>query len=88
MRSAVTFGRLRQSSLPPARLNLRWKSLASLLVEKRPHFPGPGRVLEFPQGFGFNLPDPLARHRELLADFLERVVGVHADADSLSIKIL
>ena len=45
-------------------------------------------MFELPQGFGFDLSNPLSRHRELLADFLERVVGVHADADSLSIKIL
>src|SRR3546814_4990702 len=27
-----------------------------------------------------DLPDALARHRELLAHFLQRVIGVHADA--------
>src|SRR2546430_1981014 len=32
--------------------------------------------------FRFDLPNTLSRHRELLADFFERVVGVHADAEA------
>jgi hypothetical protein len=39
-------------------------------------------VFEFPQGFGFNLSDTLAGDRELLPDFLQRVIGVHADAEA------
>jgi hypothetical protein len=32
------------------------------------------------QRFRFDLTNTLARHRELLADFFQRVVGVHAEA--------
>src|SRR5208282_2538282 len=39
-------------------------------------------MLEFPQRPGFDLADALARQGELLADFLQRVVGVHADAEA------
>ena len=39
-------------------------------------------MLELAQRLGLDLPDALARHRELLADFLKRVVGVHADAEA------
>ena len=39
-------------------------------------------MLELPQRLGFDLPDPLTRHRELLPDFLQRMVGVHADAEA------
>jgi hypothetical protein len=58
------------------------KSLASLLVQEGTHFPRARRVFELPQGFGFNLSDTLARHAELLAHFLQRVIGVHADAEA------
>ena len=37
---------------------------------------------EMAQRLGFDLADALAGDRELLADFLERVVGVHADAEA------
>jgi len=37
-------------------------------------------MLQLPQRLGLDLPNSLARQRELLADFLQRVVGVHADA--------
>ena len=37
-------------------------------------------VIELPQCLRLDLADALARHRELLADFLQRVVAVHADA--------
>src|ERR1700739_256581 len=39
-------------------------------------------MLELPQRLRFDLTDTLARHRELLADLFERVVGVHADAEA------
>jgi hypothetical protein len=52
------------------------------LIEKRTHLSTAGRVFEFPQGFGFNLPNPLASNRELLADLFERVIGVHADPEA------
>jgi hypothetical protein len=37
-------------------------------------------MLQLPQRLGFDLPDALSRHRELLADFFHGAVGVHADA--------
>lgn len=37
-------------------------------------------MLELAQGFCLDLTDPFAGHTELLTDFLQRVVGVHADA--------
>ena len=39
-------------------------------------------MLELAQSFGLDLTNTLARHRELLANFLQRVVGVHADAEA------
>src|SRR6266436_3392001 len=39
-------------------------------------------MLQLPQRLGLNLTDALAGHRELLADFLQGVVGVHADAEA------
>jgi hypothetical protein len=40
------------------------------------------RVFELPQRFGFDLPNALARNRKLLADFLERVVAIHAETEA------
>ncbi len=39
-------------------------------------------MLEFPQRPGLDLADALARQGELLSDFLQRVVTVHADAEA------
>jgi hypothetical protein len=39
-------------------------------------------MLQFPQSLRFNLSDTLAGHAELLPDFLQRVIGVHADAEA------
>jgi hypothetical protein len=39
-------------------------------------------VLQLPQCLGLDLADALARHRELLADLLQRVILVHTDAES------
>ncbi len=39
-------------------------------------------MLELPQGLGFDLTDTLTRDRELLANFLKCVVGVHPDAET------
>ena len=40
------------------------------------------RMAQLAQRLGFDLADPLAGHIELLADFLEGVVGVHVDAEA------
>ncbi len=41
-------------------------------------------MLQLPQRLGLDLPNALAGDRELLADFLQRVVGVHADEQALA----
>ena len=38
-------------------------------------------MLQLPQRLGLDLPDALARQRELLADRWQRVFGAHADAE-------
>src|SRR5690349_21544060 len=52
------------------------------IIQKASELPAPAWVLQFPERLGFDLADTLARDRELLADFLERVVGVHTDAEA------
>ena len=39
-------------------------------------------MLQFAQRLGLDLANAFARDRKLLADFFERVVCVHADAES------
>jgi hypothetical protein len=39
-------------------------------------------VLELAQRLRPDLPDALARHAELLAHLLRRVIGIHADAEA------
>ena len=39
-------------------------------------------MLQLSQRLRFDLPDALAGNAELLADFLQRVVRVHADAEA------
>ena len=39
-------------------------------------------MLQLPQRLGLDLADTLSGHRELLADFFQSVVGVHADAEA------
>src|SRR5712672_3134938 len=51
-----------------------------LVIQEAPQLPRPRRMLQLPQRLRFDLPDTLSGHRELLADFFQRVVGVHADA--------
>ena len=58
---------------PPARPSL---------VEEAAHLPAAARVLQLPQRLGLDLADAFAGDAELLADFLQRVVGVHADAEA------
>src|SRR5882672_7507778 len=53
-----------------------------LVIQKRAEFPRPRRMLQLPQRLGLDLADALARHRKLLADFFQRVVGIHADAEA------
>jgi hypothetical protein len=39
-------------------------------------------MLQLAQRLGLDLTDTLSGHRKLLADFFQRVVGVHADAEA------
>src|SRR6202008_1533534 len=54
----------------------------SLLIQEAPHLPRAGRVLQLAQRLGLDLADALAGDAELLTDFLQRMVGVHADAEA------
>src|SRR5271170_6050275 len=63
-----------------ARVKPGHDGLSELVIQKAPQLPRPRRMLELPQRLGLDLADALSRHRELLADFFERMVGVHADA--------
>src|SRR5206468_9732794 len=46
------------------------------------HFARAAGVLQLAERLRLDLADSLARHRELLPDFLQRVIGVHADAEA------
>src|SRR3984957_14806417 len=52
------------------------------VIQEASQFPRARRVLQLAQRLGLDLADALARHRELLADFFQRVVGVHAYAEA------
>src|SRR5919197_2471735 len=52
------------------------------VVKEAPELPAPARVLQLPERLGLDLANALTRYRELLADLLERVIGVHADAEA------
>ena len=52
-----------------------------LVIQERAQLPRPARVLKLAQRLGLDLTDTLAGHRELLADFFQCVVGVHADSE-------
>src|SRR5690606_24122232 len=54
----------------------------SLAVQEAPELARPARMLELAQRLGLDLADALAGDRELLADFLERVIGIHTDAEA------
>src|SRR5580692_111647 len=50
------------------------------VIQEASEFAAPARMLEFAQRLRFDLTDAFAGDRELLADFFQRVVSVHADA--------
>src|SRR5690349_18351357 len=56
--------------------------LSISVVEEAAELPAAARMLELAQRLGFDLADAFAGHTELLADFLERVVGVHANTEA------
>ena len=51
-------------------------------VQEAAELAGAAGVFEFAQGLGLDLADAFAGDRELLAHFLQRVIGVHADAEA------
>src|SRR6202000_551660 len=53
-----------------------------LLVEEGAQMLASRRVAQLAQRLGFDLTNPLAGDIELLADFLEGVVGIHVDAEA------
>src|SRR6267142_7099003 len=52
------------------------------IIEERPQLPRPRRMLQLAQRLRLDLTDTFARHAELLADFFQRVIRVHADAEA------
>src|SRR5712692_2055158 len=72
----------REGEHAPMRRRERCRRPASSIIEEAPERPGPPRMLELTQCLGLDLADALARQRELLADLLQRVVLVHADAEA------
>src|SRR5438128_7368566 len=50
--------------------------------EERLELAAPRRVAQLAQRLGLDLADPLARHREVLADLLEGVLAAFADAEA------
>ncbi len=70
---------------PPVSTNCRGKPGNDLGINCPGSFwqlPRPRRMLQLAQCLGFDLANTFARHAELLADFFQRVVGVHADAEA------
>src|SRR6266404_9815411 len=72
----------REGEHAPMRRRERCRRPASSIIEEAPERPGPARMLELTQCLGLDLADAFARQRELLADLLQRVVLVHADAEA------
>src|SRR5437899_7771592 len=68
------FARLRRAKF--------FESAEILIIQKAAQLAAAARVLELAQRLGLDLADALARHRELLADLFQRVVGIHADAEA------
>ena len=55
---------------------------AGSVIQETPQLPAPTGVLELAQCLRLDLADAFAGDRELLADFFQGVVGVHADAEA------
>src|SRR5579864_1336823 len=53
-----------------------------LLIQERTHLPRPRGMLELTQSLRLDLPDTLTGDAELLSDFFQRVISVHADAEA------
>ncbi len=51
----------------------------ALIIQEAAQLTRARGVLQLAEGFGFDLADAFAGYAELLANFFQRVVGVHAD---------
>src|SRR5262249_34924418 len=60
----------------------RQRSQLFLAIQKVSQRLGTGGMAQLSQGLGLDLADALARDFELLSDLLQRVVGVHLDAEA------
>src|SRR5262245_38082439 len=58
-----------------------WRRHRSI-VKEAPKLTASARMLELAQRLCLDLADALTGHRKLLADLLQRMVGVHADAET------
>ena len=56
--------------------------MAASVFQKAAQFARARWVFQLAKGLGFNLPDPFARYAELLAHFLKRMVGIHANPET------
>src|SRR5690606_37090170 len=65
-----------------ARSRPRVRPAQPLLIQEAPELPAPRRVFQLAQRLRLDLADAFARDGELLAHFLQRVVGVHADPEA------
>jgi hypothetical protein len=52
------------------------------VIQEAPQLPAPAWVLQLPECLGLDLADAFAGDGELLADFFQRVIRVHADAEA------
>src|SRR3954468_4292356 len=57
-------------------------SAPRLLIQEGSHLARAGGVLQLPERLRLDLSDAFAGDAELLADFLQGVIGVHADAEA------
>ena len=53
-----------------------------LLIQETAHFSAATWMFQLAQRLGFNLTNTLTGHAELLTNFFQRMVGVHADAET------
>src|SRR5579871_6807373 len=56
--------------------------MACSVIEEAPQLPASARMLQLAQRLRRVLAYAFARHRELLADLFQRMVGVHADSET------
>src|SRR6476646_4803323 len=69
----------RKSHQPSA---ISYEPLRSPSLQKRPQLAAARRMSQLPERFRLDLADALARDREALAHFLERVLAAVADAEA------